>query len=230
METKHRERGPLGVSGCADETALVERLVERDDTALRTVYAAHAQQVYRTALRVTANDELARDSAQEVFIFLWEHPERIDLTVAPLVVFLRVLARRRAVDALRSQSRRATRELVAHFNDGARRTVVDETFAVVESTATIDRAARLHAAIDRLPCEQRDALTLAYFGSCTVRELATRLRIPEGTAKSRIRLGLVKLRAELRAQAHEAEADGARTAHTAPSPAIRPSAPHRRTG
>ncbi len=172
METKHRERGPLGVSGCADETALVERLVERDEAALRTVYAAHAQQVYRTALRVTANDELARDSAQEVFIFLWEHPERIDLTVAPLVVFLRVLARRRAVDALRSQSRRATRELVAHFNDGARRTVVDETFAVVESTATIDRATRLHAAIDHLPCEHRDALTLAYFGSCTVRELA----------------------------------------------------------
>ena len=194
------------------------------------MYAAHAQQVYRTALRVTANDELARDSAQEVFIFLWEHPERIDLTVAPLVVFLRVLARRRAVDALRSRSRRATRELVAHLNDGARRVVVDETFALVESTARIDRAARLHAAIDRLPCEQRDALTLAYFGSCTVRELAVRLGIPEGTAKSRIRLGLVKLRAELRTQAHEAEADGAGTAHTAPSPAVRSSAPRRRTG
>ena len=76
---------------------MVERLVERDGAALRTVYAADAQQVYRTALRVTANDELARDSAQEVFVYLWEHAERIDLSVAPLVVFLRVLARRRAV-------------------------------------------------------------------------------------------------------------------------------------
>ena len=57
-----------------DETALVERLVERDGAALTTVYAAHAEQVYRTALRVTANDELARDSAQEVFIFLWDIP------------------------------------------------------------------------------------------------------------------------------------------------------------
>jgi RNA polymerase sigma-70 factor (ECF subfamily) len=113
-----------------------------------------------------------------------------------------MVTHRRSVDAVRSLARRRAREARAGATESADHPTIEAD--VVESTSATWRAGRLRSMIESLPAEQQEALTLAYFDGCTMRELAERLSIPEGTAKSRLRLALSKLRAMVDTQPAEA--------------------------
>jgi RNA polymerase sigma factor (sigma-70 family) len=170
---------------------LLARLAAGDERALGMVYDQHADMVYGLARRVTRDDHLAREITQEVFTYLWSQPNRVDLERVSLRAFLGVVTHHRAVDEVRRVTRRATAEsraqngeAVDHGHEGA-----------VLDAATQDwRRERLAAMLEQLPADQRAALELAYFDGRTYREVATILGIPEGTAKSRLRLALARLR------------------------------------
>lgn len=171
---------------------LLARLLEGDDGALREIVSAYGALVHGLARRVTGSEAEAADIAQDVFVRLWERPDRVDLSRGSLRTYLGVVAHRRALDVLRSAGRSRRREERLGREEGV--TVPSHEATVVEDAHAATQAERLRLALGALPAEQRAALDLAYFGGCTYREVATRLGIPEGTAKSRLRIALARLR------------------------------------
>jgi len=167
-------------------------LLAGDQCSLEDAYRQHGGLVYGLARRVTGREDTARDITQDVFAFLWERPDQVDLTRGSLRSFLGVVTHRRSVDAIRRTSRRAGAESRAAERETAVQS--DHDAEVVQAGLVSWRAAKLRSLLAQLPTEQRQALELAYYQGHTYREVATMLGIPEGTAKSRLRLALARLR------------------------------------
>jgi RNA polymerase sigma-70 factor (ECF subfamily) len=175
---------------------LVARIVAGDDQALGHLYDRYGSLVYGLARRVTNSPAAAEEITQEVFVQFWEHADRFDESKGSLRSYLGAITHRRAVDWVRSEARRREREMKnAH---GA--STEPATRDITAEFAAADTAARVRAAVETLPVEQREAVVLAYFGGLTFREVAVKLGLPEGTAKSRLRLALDKLSRILDAQ------------------------------
>jgi RNA polymerase sigma factor (sigma-70 family) len=173
-----------------------ERLVGNDEAALAEIYDQYASFVYGLALRVIGDARAAEDVSQDVFVGLWERPAAFDPDRGSLRTWLGTLTHRRAVDYVRREEARRRRA----ERDAARAVSAPD----VEELATAMVAAeRVRAALDVLPSEQRRAIQLAYFGGKTYRQVAEVLGIPEGTAKSRLRLGLRRIAEALEAQGDE---------------------------
>ncbi len=173
----------------ADERRLVARLVAGDDLALGQIYDRYSGLVYGLSRRITASCAAAEEITQEVFVFLWEHPERFDPERGSLRSYLGAITHHRAVDVVRRETRRTAREDRVANDPATGADVLD----LAERVSACDLAARVRAAVALLPADQRQAVELAYFSGCTFRDVAERLGIPEGTAKSRLRLALAKL-------------------------------------
>lgn len=175
------------------ERVLIERLSGRDETALADLYDRYAGFVYGLAVRIVVDRHAAEDVTQEVFVSLWEHPERIDSGRGTLRGFLGTLTHRRAVEAVRREEAHRRREARV-ARDAA--DVPDVAEAVLRS----DTSGKVRTAVEVLPEAQRRALELAYFQGYTFRQVADVLDIPEGTAKSRLRLGLARIAENLGAE------------------------------
>ena len=169
------------------EQKLVDRMAAGDETALATLYDQFAPLVYGLALRVTNDQGAAEDVVQDVFVGLWERPGSFDPARGPLRSYLGVIAHRRAVDWVRREAAFRRREERESLRGG------DAPPDVAEAATSLVLAQRIRDAVDALPPDQRQCVTLAYFAGHTYREVADLLGIPEGTAKSRLRLGMTKL-------------------------------------
>jgi RNA polymerase sigma-70 factor, ECF subfamily len=172
-----------------DADALVAaRLAAGDHTALAEVFDRLAPAVYSGALRVLGHDAAAQDVVEDVFVELWRHPGRYDPDAGPLRAYLIMQAGHRAIDLIRGELRRAARqERSGRLEPGQSDPSPDERVMASETAATV------RAAIEKLPESQRRIIELAYFRGLTCREAAQAAGIPEGTAKSRLRLALAKL-------------------------------------
>ena len=171
---------------------MVARLT--DPQEFQRAYDEHCRGVYATALRVLGDPAQAQDVTQDVFLRLWRRPERYDARRGELGPYLRLMARSRAVDRWREgqASGRASDRLKVAVA-GAEGRAEDATTRAVERD---EAGAVVRSALTRLPSAQREALVLAYWGGMTAGEIAQRSHVPLGTAKSRLRLGLSKLREE----------------------------------
>jgi len=134
---------------------------------------------------------LAEELVQETFLRLWEHPDRFDQARGSLRSFLLMDAHARGVDRIRSDSRRRERE-----ERTARAAVVADYDLDLEAY-DLDVAEQVREVMATLTDGERRAIELAYFGGHTYREVARILGEPEGTIKSRIRTGLMRLRTQL---------------------------------
>jgi RNA polymerase sigma-70 factor (ECF subfamily) len=170
------------------DALLAARLAAGDDHALADVFDRLAPVVYGAALRVLGEDSAAQDVAQDVFVELWKHPDRYDPAAGSLRTYLIVLARHRAVDVVRSELRRIARQ-ERHY----RLSPEQPHLSVSEEVTAAEAASVVRAAVRQLPEAQRRVVELAYFQGLTCREVARAADIPEGTAKSRLRLALAKL-------------------------------------
>jgi RNA polymerase sigma-70 factor, ECF subfamily len=172
------------------DAQLLARIEAGDDRALATIYDEHSSVVFGVARRVTRDEHLAGDVCQEVFAYLWELPSRVDLTKGTLRGYLAMVAHRRAVDEVRRRESRAKAEaalVLPEIEDGP-------DVEVANRAAVTWRDQRLSASLAQLPADQGTALRLAYFDGLTYKQVAQALDIAEGTAKSRLRLGLARLR------------------------------------
>ncbi|MFN2389862.1 MAG: RNA polymerase sigma factor [Actinomycetota bacterium] len=172
------------------DAALAARLLQRDEGALREVIARHGGVVLGMARRVVADASLAEEVAQDTFLALWRRPGSYDRGRGTLRGFLLGVARNKAIDRVRREEslRRATDALIAES---------DPTSGEASSTELMDRMDErqiITRALGTLSAVQREVIVLAYFGGRTYREVASELGIPEGTAKTRMRDGLIKLR------------------------------------
>ena len=175
-----------GVGGT--DAFLASRLTAGDDRALAEAFDRFGRAVYGAALRVVGDGASAQDVVQDVFVELWSHPGRYDPAAGSLRTYLIVLARHRAVDLVRSELRRIARQERHH-----RLMPRQHPEAPGDQALAAAMAAVIRDAVRTLPDGQRRVVELAYFEGLTYREVALAAGIPEGTAKSRLRLALAKL-------------------------------------
>lgn len=164
-----------------------------DPAIFSRIYDEHARGVYGTALRITGEPAQAQDVAQDVFLRLWRNPRRFDARRGDLGPYLRLMARSRALDLYREG------QAAGRAGDRLRSVPVEPEEQPADAVTRFDERALVCALVKTLPEPQREAVVLAYWGGLTADEIARRSNVPLGTAKSRIRLGLAKLRDELAA-------------------------------
>jgi RNA polymerase sigma-70 factor, ECF subfamily len=166
-----------------------------DPVTFGRIYDEHRRGVHATAYRVLNNSAAAQDVVQDVFLRVWRNPQKFDSRRGELGSYLRLMARSRAVDLWREgqASGRAEDRLKAVVSHDAPRPDAQPDHLAL---ASADRST-VRDALGRLPDPQREALVLAYWGGLTADQIAARAGVPLGTAKSRIRLGLARLRSEL---------------------------------
>jgi RNA polymerase sigma-70 factor (ECF subfamily) len=164
------------------------RLAAGDDRALAEVFDAVGPVVHATAMHVLGDAAAAQDVVQDVLVDLWCHPERYDQTLGSLRTYLTIRARHRAHDVLRSELRRVAREERHERLEPARGSP-----SPTEEVTAAETASAVRDAVRLLSPDQRTVVELAYFGGLSYRDVARTLGIPEGTAKSRMRLALARL-------------------------------------
>ena len=167
---------------------LAARLAAGDDRALAEAFDQFAPAVHATALQILGDHVRAQDVVQDVFVELWSHPDRYDPSLAGPRTYLNLCARHRALDIVRSELRRAGREA-----QHTRLLPRPRQPSPGDEVAEADAASAVRAAVRALPPDQRQVVELAYFGGLSYRDVALRVGIAEGTAKSRLRLALAKL-------------------------------------
>ena len=173
------------------DAALVVAIGRWREDALAEVYRRHGGAAFALARRLLNDRELGEEILQEVFLRLWNTPERFDPERGSLRSFLLAQIHGRSVDLLRSETSRRRREErqareSADFGDDIERQVIDLTVSE-----------KVKEVVAGLPPDERQAIELAYFGGHTYRQVAVMLEAPEGTVKSRIRSGLRRLRTDL---------------------------------
>jgi len=173
------------------DAQLVTSIARYSEVALAEAYHRHGGAVFGLAKRVLQNPTEAEDVTQEVFLRLWNQPDRFDPDRGSLRSFLLAQAHGRAVDAVRSSSSRRARE-----SRDAMRTA-EAAYDMQHEVWDLAVADQVAHAMGELPDEERRAIELAYFDGRTYREVAQLLDQPEGTVKSRIRNGMRRMRAVL---------------------------------
>jgi RNA polymerase sigma-70 factor (ECF subfamily) len=167
----------------------------RDSQTFRRAFNEHHRAVYTAAYRIVNDATLAQDVVQDVFLRLWRRPGSFNPERGDLGTYLRLMGRSRALDLWREgqvRTRAADRlKLVTGTEEEPR---VDDHPAVLAERD--HERAEVRTALGKLPEVQREAIVLAYWGGLTADQIARRSQVPLGTAKSRIRLGLARLRDE----------------------------------
>jgi len=173
-----------------DDEALVERIAAREVRALEAVYDRYSRPIFSLALKILGEREIAEEVVQEVFLRLWTRAYGYDPHRGKLLSWLLTITHHRAIDELRR--RRAQPELEG----------VQEQFAAAEepdaspsaALARVEERAVIREALAQLPEAQRIPIEMAYYGGMTQVEISRALGEPLGTIKTRMRLGMQKLR------------------------------------
>jgi RNA polymerase sigma-70 factor (ECF subfamily) len=172
------------------DAQLVALVAERDGGALEALYDRYGKPAYSLARRILADDLLAQDVVQEVFLSLWRDAGRFDPGRGSVATYLLALTHHRAVDVVRREENLRRRRT----GDEGLATEADPKVDVEGAVELSDRQQRVRVALKGLPDAQRQALALAYFGGYTQREVAALVGVPLGTVKTRMAAGMRKLK------------------------------------
>ena len=160
------------------------------EVAYVELYSRHTAAVGTVARKILGTTNGCDDIVAEVFMALWLWPEKFEPARGSLSVYLRVKARGRSIDLVRSEVQRRKREDSHRYGP-----YPPAPPAAVDAVVLADELSdELHSAVESLPMAERTVVTLAYFGGMSYQAVAIHLRLPEGTVKSRIRNGLRHLR------------------------------------
>lgn len=192
----------------ADDAWLMEAIGREDVTALEALYDRYSSLVFSVSLRVLHDNGLAEDVVQEVFLRIWRQPASYDPERGRFISWLMSVTRNRALDELRRVSRRHRSEDEDREEDSivARLSTTDRMDDPALGAELAEQREAVRAAMTRLPPEQRRAIELAYFSGLTQVEIAERTGDPLGTVKTRVRLGMRKLRESLAGYVDEGDA------------------------
>jgi RNA polymerase sigma-70 factor (ECF subfamily) len=174
-------------------------LLRREQTALSALYDRYAGVVYALALRITSSTVEAEDVVVDTFWQIWQQADRYDHTRGQLGAWIFTIARSHALDRLRTIRRSPLTKPDAQAEiEAARRAAPSDS--AEQNLWLTEQSALVGAALGELTLVQRQAIELAYYHGLSHTEIAERLGEPLGTIKTRIRLGLMKLRELLSAQ------------------------------
>ena len=181
-----------------ETTTLLPAVVRGDLVAFEELYDRYSSTLYALLLRILGNPEDAQEVLQESFVKVWTNATSYDVERGSEAAFLISIARSRGIDRLRSRKIRSDRE-----NDAGREISTVSSFVVTKTGADdaiqSQESKAVRGALSELPDAQRIALELAYFEGLSQSEIAAKLGEPLGTIKTRMQLGMKKLRERLRA-------------------------------
>ncbi|HTC33581.1 MAG TPA: sigma-70 family RNA polymerase sigma factor [Bryobacteraceae bacterium] len=169
---------------------LVQRLRSADEAALGILMKKYSSRIMSAALRILRTRSEAEEVTQDVFLALWRSPERFDAAKGPLVTWLVILSRSRALDLLRRIKARTRKEKHLPIDVLAVRQLLTPSF-------NPDRHLIIEEILGRLPSKQEWVIRSAYFDGYALGEIAERQHLPLGTVKGRARFAIRKLRSEL---------------------------------
>lgn len=180
---------PSEVPETVDLAADLRAASRGDQQAFARVYDATSSKMYGLVLRVLRNPAMAEEVTQECYLEVWRQAARYDADRGSALAWMLTIGHRRAVDRIRAVEASDRRDV--HYEQSTRAVEHDSTAETAESRM---EARRVRAALQDLTEAQREAIELAYFGGYTHTEVAAMLDLPLGTAKTRIRDGLIRLR------------------------------------
>ncbi len=180
------------MSSPPDDAALIRRVAQGDRQAFLQLYDRYASRVYGLALHILRDAMAAEEVTQDAFLKLWENAATFDLRRGSMATWLLTITRRTAIDRLRYEARRPP--LADPPPEGPEWPLPQAEAGTVSEEA---RWMTVRFALADLPLEQRQAITLAFYYGLSHRQIAEHLGLPLGTVKTRIRLGMEKLRRAL---------------------------------
>jgi RNA polymerase sigma-70 factor, ECF subfamily len=212
--TAPTRRGREAAATLPDPT-LLARIAEGDTAAFDEIYRRHSRRAFLQARKLCATPELAEEVTQEAFVALWRGARHYRPARGTVSAWLAGMVRNRAIDAWR---RAASRPLeVQAFEAGP-----GELRSMATTGHDEPERAALLALIGELPAGQREAVFLAFFGDLTHAEIAARTQVPLGTVKSRIRIGLQRLRHDVEPPVRPAPPASRRALRLVPAPEPEP--------
>lgn len=179
--------------GPPDLKDLIARTAAGDQEAFAAFYDETSGVVFGVAFRVLGDRSDSEEVTADAFMQVWRTASRFDPSRGSPIAWLLMLTRSRAIDRLRARRLARQAEQPLEFATGA----ADETSDPGRDSWIAEQSVIIRGALAKIPQEQRTVLELAYFEGLTHLEIADRLTIPVGTAKTRIRLGMLKLRETL---------------------------------
>lgn len=183
---------------------LLARVVKGDQQAFSQLYDRSSTLLFTLAVRILGNREEAAELLQDVYLEVWRKVSRYDVGRGTPVAWLITLTKSRAIDRLRARASRGYRATGARVEDTAVQ-VADPGPSPLETQTEEELRSAVGAAVAGLPQSQQQAIELAYYEGLSHTEIATRLNQPLGTVKTRIKLGMSKLRESLQQWGHHGE-------------------------
>jgi RNA polymerase sigma-70 factor (ECF subfamily) len=183
---------PESAESQAADRECLRRMASGDGHGAAELYDRHAGSIYSLVLRILGDEGDAEDVVQEVFTQAWRNAGKYDASRGAVAAWLLVMARSRAIDRLRARRSRPEGQTVA--DDRVMSMLPSPGPDVASELLDAEQVRRMQQALASLPLLQRAAIELAYYEGLSQREIAERLEEPLGTIKTRIRLGLLKLR------------------------------------
>lgn len=178
------------------DAELVRRVSLGDTAALEELYSRYARVVYSFAVRIVHDAPLAEEILQEVFVRTWRQADRFQRSRGNFASWLLSITHNLAIDEIRKRQRRPQRSDATDISDTLYG-LIDEATNVEEAAQTRVLRERIRIAMETLPDGQRVAIEMAFFGGYSQREISSQLDVPLGTIKTRMRLGLKKLKDQL---------------------------------
>ncbi|MDO9480959.1 MAG: sigma-70 family RNA polymerase sigma factor [Hydrogenophaga sp.] len=173
--------------------ALIDRIAQRDEAALKALYDLTSSKLYGLSMRVVGKAEWAEDALQETFLQIWRSAGDYRASLSPPMAWLGLIVRSRSLDVLRR--RKAEREhLTDEIDEAMADTLAGDSPNPMDTRLASQQARALHQCLGQLENKQREVVSLAYLRDLSHGELATQLRLPLGTVKTWIRRGLDQLR------------------------------------
>lgn len=177
-----------------DDSALVLGMTTGDASAMSALYDRYAPGLLGLALRITREQADAEEVVVDTFAQAWREAARFEVGRGSVAAWLVTIARSRALDLLRARSRRGRLDDAAEAERAAPVAMGSGFVSPIASVLADERARKIQDALLVLPDAQRTAIELAYFEGLSQSEIAERLHEPLGTVKTRLRLGLRKMR------------------------------------
>jgi RNA polymerase sigma-70 factor (ECF subfamily) len=188
-----------------EDEALVKQVARGDTSALEKLYDRYGQPVYSLTLRIVRDPQTAEELTQEVFVRLWRYADTYEPARGRFSGWLLGIAHNLALNEVRRWQSRPQKADLASDDNEREYELVDESADAAEAAWINIRRQAIVDALKQLPEAQRQAIELAFFGGFTHLEIANLLGDPLGTIKSRIRIGMQRLKQLLLAQGIEAE-------------------------
>jgi RNA polymerase sigma-70 factor (ECF subfamily) len=184
-----RNNQPTDSESEPDDVALIAKIVEKDQNALAALYRQYGGLVYSLAYRMVGQAGLAEEVTQDTFMKVWKQAESWDARKGKLVSWLLTIARYTAIDYIRQVKRQPQQFEISHELVAS-----DSDSKAPPSNPMWADGQLIQSLLGQLPPEQAQVIDLAFFKGMTHTELAETLQLPLGTVKTRLRLGLQKLK------------------------------------